>query len=68
MLPGEAIATRLKEFGFDVQFKPMEGSAFNDYFTKKEHTVIIEFAPTGNVFYIHIHMEHMKQFIDQDHF
>lgn len=53
MLPGEAIATRLKEFGFDVQFKPMEGSAFNDYFTKKEHTVIIEFAPTGNVLYTH---------------
>ncbi|MBZ9606342.1 ABC transporter substrate-binding protein [Clostridium estertheticum] len=53
MLPGEAIATKLKEFGLDVQFRPMEGSAFNDYFTKKEHTVIIEFAPTGNVLYAH---------------
>ncbi|VYU11150.1 hypothetical protein [Clostridium paraputrificum] len=53
MLPGEAIATTLKEFGLEVQFKPMEGSAFNDYFTKKEHTVIIEFAPTGNVLYAH---------------
>lgn len=53
MLPGEAISTRLKEFGLDVQFKPMEGSAFNDYFTKKDHNVIIEFAPTGNVLYAH---------------
>ncbi|MBB6622102.1 hypothetical protein H7E67_01540 [Clostridium gasigenes] len=53
MLPGEAISTRIKEFGLDVRFKPMEGSAFNDYFTKKEHTLIIEFAPTGNVLYAH---------------
>jgi len=53
MLPGEAIATRLQEFGFVVQFRPMEGSAFNDYFTNMEHTLAIEFAPTGNVLYAH---------------
>lgn len=53
MLPGEAISSRLNEFGFDVTFKPMEASAYFDYVGKGDHTIMIELAPAGSTFYAH---------------
>lgn len=65
MLPGEAIATRLNEFGITVNFRPMEDGAYYDYYSNGKHTVAIEFAPAGNVLYAHPYGTYVSLFKDR---
>ena len=45
MYPSEAYATMLQEFGFDIEFKPMEFAALVDYMNKAEHQLMCYFLP-----------------------
>lgn len=65
MLPGEAIATRLNEFGITVNFRPMEDGAYYDHYSNGKHTVAIEFAPAGNVLYAHPYGSYVSLFKDR---
>lgn len=51
LLPGEAYVNDLKQFGFDVTFRPMESAAYDSFLRAGEHTVGIEFAPPSNIVY-----------------
>lgn len=51
LLPGEAYVSALKDFGFDVTFKPMESAAYDAHLRNGEHSVAIEFAPPSNIIY-----------------